>query len=108
LIRQLKRRPRQPGDDSIVLPPWALERVQELNEQRMNFVQQTKTRVIGDPSTLRMTNPRSGTSPAEVHIGASVAAAGVGAAIEAALSTTGTSGSPVPPVVTSPAASTMP
>lgn len=32
----------------------------------------------------------------------------VGAAIEAALSTTGTSGSPAPPVVTSPAASTMP
>jgi hypothetical protein len=94
IVAALRARPeRALGPRSAPLPPWALERVRELSEQRVTRIENASVRVIGDPQSLLVPADASATdevSADDLSLPIGLAAAAVEGAIRAERARRGT------------------
>ena len=91
ISRTVRTSARRGADIPITTPPWALERIQELNERRVEQIRASGVRMLGNPSHLDWhadVDPSAATSlPTEAAsvVDSDTAARVVTAAIEASL-----------------------
>ena len=84
MLADLRRAPAAPGERPIPgLPPWAVERVAELNRERAALVRRSGCRVVGDTDHLATPPSAVDSEPAPTQVSLSLAAACVAGVVDA-------------------------
>lgn len=86
ISHSIRRSPKDDDDAPITLPGWAVARVAELNQRRIDFLRTTDARVVGDVDGLALSGEApAGQAATDVRVTPHLAGVAVGAAVTAVL-----------------------
>lgn len=84
MLADLRRAPEEQAERPIPgLPPWAVERVAELNRERAEQVRASRCRVVGDPDQLTIPPSAGDAEPPPAQVSMSLAAACIAGVVDA-------------------------